>query len=336
MNQHTVSRFHSCRGIPFAIQRGVTLVELMVSVTVGLALVLMATSLLLSARFGYLAQGDGVNIQESGRYALDAITRAVRQAGYQNWDRSEAPTADANVLSAFVEGMDGKTLRGTTPGIEWPLSRAVNGSDVLAIRFFGSGAGTNGDGVMMNCAGFSVPATSGDDAEDPRAWSIFYVGQDSSGEPELYCKFKGSGGWSSQAIVRGVESFQVLYGLDTDADGLPNQLMTATAINALDGALILEGANATERSLERIRKSYWKKVVTVKVALLIRGAEAVRDDGLNVDYALFGNEYAENNGASDPGTRISRSTLPPPVRNRIRKIFATTILLRNHGLGDSV
>ena len=49
-----------------------------------------------------------------------------------------------------------------------------------------------------------------------RGWSIFYVAANGDGEAELRCKYRGASGWGADAIVRGVDSFQVLYGVDTD------------------------------------------------------------------------------------------------------------------------
>jgi type IV pilus assembly protein PilW len=316
-------------------QDGLTLVELMIAISLGLLVVMAATSLLLSAKSGYVAQSEGAYVQDSGRYAIETITRAIRQAAYENWDQTDAPIVNADPLGAYIIGLDASSLRATTPGIASPVARSVNGSDVLAVRFFGAGSGANGDGTMMNCAGFGVPAVaSPEPAADELGWSIFYVAQDTGGEPELYCKFKGSAGWSSQAIVRGVESFQVLYGIDTDGDSLPNRLLNATAINALDDALPLQGADAEERAYDKDKRSHWKKVVLVKVALLIRGAEATRSDALTTGYDLFGRDYADAHAALDLGTRISEKALPAADRNRIRKIFTATILLRNQPLGN--
>ncbi|WP_019140512.1 PilW family protein [Noviherbaspirillum massiliense] len=312
-----------------------TLVELMISITLGLLVVLATTALLLSAKSGYLAQEDGIRIQESGRYAIEVLTRAIRQAAYENWDGQTAPVLATEDLSAYIIGLDAASLKSTTPGIESALAKSVNGSDVLAVRFFGSGAGPSGDGTMINCAGYSVPAViSQDRAEDDRGWSIFYVAEDASGEPELYCKYKGSSSWSSQAIVRGVESFQVLYGIDADGDGLPERFLNAVSLHALDDALVLDGPNAAARAIDGNRKTNWTKVVAVRITLLIRGAEAARTDVLDKDYDLFGKDYSDAHAGSDIGTRISELRLPKATRNRIRKIFATSILLRNRPVGS--
>lgn len=315
---------------------GLSLVELMISLTIGMFVVLAGASLLLSTKSGYAAQSEAALIEDTGRYALENIARSVRQAAYENWDADEAPIVSKATYSANIAGFDARTLKSASEGIDITLPKSVNGSDVLVIRFFGSGAGPNGDGTMVNCAGFSVPVpTSQADAEEERGWSIYYVAEDATGEPELYCKYRGDSGWTAQAIARGVESFQVLYGVDTDGDGTLNRLCTAMEIDALDDTLRLEGANAVERLRDRIRKTYWKKVVLVKIGLLVRGARTVRGDVQKIRYDLFGKDYAAAHASTDIGTTIEEEKLSKSAKNRIRKAFSETIQLRNPASGSA-
>lgn len=309
-------------------QAGITLVELMISMALSLFVVLAATALFVSTKSGYLAQDDLIQIQDAGQYAIGILARAVRQAGHEDWEHAQARLA-GTLPGASVMGLDARSLKARSDGIESPLIKSVNGSDVLAIRFSGTGGGDNGDGTILNCAGFGVAAAA--PAEASRGWSIFYVAMDATGEPDLYCKYRGRDSWSAQSIASGVESFQVLYAVDTDADGLPNRFLNATGIDALDDALPLQGANAAQRNADRRRQSHWNKVVAVRIALLVRGAHAVRSGDPPAAYDLFGAEYAATHAASDAGVHVRESDLPKAVRNRMRKTFSTTIRLRNHG-----
>jgi type IV pilus assembly protein PilW len=313
-------------------QAGLTIVELMVSIAVGLLVVLAVTGLLLSAKTGYIFQDEGARMQETGRYAIESITRAVRQAGYENWDTSATAMLAPPEISANISGLDASGLKESEFGIEAPLSKSVNGSDVLAVRFTGSGRAPSGDGTLLNCAGFGVAAPF--DMETDRGWSIFYVALDKSGEPELRCKYFGKTSWNTEAIARGIETFQVLYGLDTDADGIPNQFLNASGINKLDKQLILEGANVEERLLDKNRRTLWKKIVTLKIAILVRSGQVVRADARALHYDLFSKEYADTHASTDIGTRIDEAKLPAAMRNRHRKIFASTIQLRNRTAGS--
>lgn len=322
-------------------QSGLTLVELMVAMTLGLLVVLAATGLLVASKNSYTAQDDQIRVQDTGRFTLEIITRAVRQTGYVYWDKEDAPIIATDIMSAGIAGLDANSVKSTTVGIENPLGTSVNGSDVLAVRFFGAGtrpaAGSSVDGFskdgygsIINCAGFGVDApVSQNTADEDRGWSIFYVANDASGEPELRCKYFGDGNWSSEAIARGVESFQVLYGVDTDGDSLPNQFLTAAAINALDDGLVLSPPTIEEKN----RQTHWKKVVALKIGMLVRGASPNGGVGTvcpeTVCFDLFGAEYGKDNATVDKGTRFKENDLPANTLNRVRKVFMTTIQLRN-------
>lgn len=321
-----------CRRANLQDQAGMTIVELMVAITVGLLVVLVATSLLLSIKTSYIVQDEGARLQETGRYAIESITRAVRQAGYENWNTDATAILGTSEMSANISGLDASSLKEKLIGIDAPLQKSVNGSDVLAIRFIGSGTGANGDGTLLNCAGFGVAEST--DLEAGRGWSIFYAATDKSGEPELRCKYFGKTSWNTESIARGIESFQVLYGIDTDADGLPNQFSTATSINDMDKLLPLEGPNAAVRNIDRNRKTFWKKVVVIKIAILVRSAQGARADTQEREYDLFGKDYADDYAAVDSGTRIKEASMPAVNRNRHRKIFVSTIQLRNRFAGS--
>lgn len=324
-------------------QTGLTLVELMVSLALGLLLVLVATGMLTSARTSFHALDDDVHMQDAARFALDLIARSVRQAAFENWDSEQAPVVAHPELSPNVRGLNARRVSATSEGIATPLSSGVvNGSDVLAIRFFGAGPAatpggwSGGDATMLNCAGFSVPAPdSQSEAEERRGWSIFYVARSTSGEPELYCKYRGTHAFAATAIVQGVESFQVLYGLDFDGDSIPDRFLHAAQIDALDSAISLAGRSSEQRQAELNRLSNWKRVVAVRVALLVRGRNASRADESVGHHDLFGPDYSELAAAVDPGVRIRESTLPAAERSRLRRVFSTTILLRNRSAGSA-
>jgi type IV pilus assembly protein PilW len=274
---------------------GLALPELMVAMAIGLVLILAATALLMLTRSTYLLTDDRARVEESGRYALDILSQAVRQAGYRDW--SAAGAVDAGWPA--VTGLDARSLKDASDGMAGPYGASVNGSDALALRFDGNAPGS-GDTAMKNCAGVSVPA------DEPGAgWSIFYVANDSIGEPELRCKYRTGSGWNSDALVRGVDGFQVLYALDSDpVDNAPRRYMNASAV-----ALAPDG---------------WRRVSALKVALLVRGSQA--GPARSRRYDLFG---ADDVDAADQGVRIEEDRLPEASRGLLRRIYTATIFLRN-------
>lgn len=327
---HAKAHSRSCSRKP---QFGLTLVELMVSMTLSLLVMLAATTLLLGSKSAYVANENAVVMQESGRHALELIARALRQSGYQDWDGAGVVRQGAVTESASLAGMDARSLKSTAAAMDAPVKKSVNGSDVLGIRYHGAGTGEQGDETMLNCAGFGVPSSLKDGSASERGWSIFFVAEDAAGEPELRCKYRGKSSWTAVAIARGVESFQVLYGLDDDGDGIANAFMNASQVETLDDALLLSGASGAEQAIDKNRKTHWKKIVAIKVAILMRGENAVRADVTGKTLDLFGKDYADAVGNADPGTRIAEKSLPAKSRNRMRKIFAATMQLRNQDIG---
>lgn len=297
-------------------QAGLTIVELMVALTLGLLVVLVAVSVLVSASAAWVAQSEAANVDDAGRFALAVIERAARQASFVNWEHAATAAGVDPAAAPAVRGLDAASLSSSAAGIDDPRPPVVNGSDVLALRFSGSGSG-DGDGSATTCAGFSVGAGQ-------QGWSIFYVGVGPGGVHELRCKFRGSNNWSAEAVVGGVDSFQVLYGLA--GNGGASRYLRASDINALDQALAVEGADPQARERDRMRKSWWKRVASIKVALLVHGARGVQQPGGPPTYQLFGAAYGD---AGDAGANVARSSLAPALQQRARRLFAATIVLRN-------
>jgi len=297
-------------------EAGMTLVEMMVAMAIGLAVVLAAARLLGLANDAYAAQVEAAALDDAGRYALDIVGRAVRQAAHADPLQLDL-SAPVDVLPARLAGLDARSLGSTTAGIATPLAAVANGSDVLAVRFPGAGGGTNGDGSVLNCAGFALPSFE-------EGWSIFYVANNGDGEPELRCKYRGNAGnWSADAVVTGVDSFQVLYGIDTDTprDGAANRYLNADAIQTLDAAFA--GLPAQELH----RRTWWKRVVSVRIALLVHGTRTTRHGPADTGFQLFGPVHAAAAATSDTGTVVREDALPDRLRRRERRLFSMTVAL---------
>ncbi|WP_293779125.1 PilW family protein [uncultured Oxalicibacterium sp.] len=305
-------------------QYGLTLVELMVAMTLNLFVLLTLTGLLLSGKASYNAQDQQAQMQETGRYVMEVIARQVRQAGHEDWNPYLQPRRATASASPHVLGLDARTLKKNTPELESITAGVVNGSDVLALRFFAPDAALHG--VALNCAGFieSRPEASSD-ADEERSWSIFFVARDSAGEAELRCKYRTKNGWSSDAIARGVESFQVLYGVELPSASGELQYMNATAVTALDAG--------REETQMHTAASYWHRVRAVRFALLVGGTHKAQEKPPQ-QHHLFGESYSASHARSDSGVLIEEEALPAAMRQRVRMVFTQTIHLRN-GFGDT-
>jgi len=301
-------------------QGGLTIAELLVAMALGLAVLLASGSLLITSVRAHAAVMDASEMDDSGRYAVDALARAIRLAAHVDW--AAHPAADP-AAPARIAGLDASSLERTGAGIDAVLPDEANGSDVLALRFPGSGAPPNGDGATLDCAGFPVH-------RDEEGWSIFYVARNAQGNAELRCKYRGASSWSSDAVVGRVDSFQVLYGLDADGDGIPDRYVNATGLAALDAGL-LAGVTPDERAAELRKRTHWKRVALVRVALLLHGPRLDPGMGADIVYDLFGPDHGAALSAADPGTRLAGTALDEAVDDglgaRMRKVYGATVAL---------
>lgn len=319
-----------CRG-----QAGLTLIELMLSLTLGMSLVLATAGLFVAQKSLYATYSEAAQLEENARLATGLLRQAIQQAGYRDW--GAGPAMDRAMLldlSPDVMGLDARG-QGSAPGLERNMTATVNHSDVLALRFSGSGAGGVADGSMTDCSGRALPLPV--DLESDRGWSIFHVAVGSAGEPELYCKSRGQSGWQSQPLVTGVEALQCLYGVDLDGDGLADRYLNANGIDALDSAEGVVDAGSSDVAGMKLyrQRTRWKNVVGIRVALVLRargGNEAVHKTPLQ----LFGQLYAGQSGAGDAGTTLDMATMTPQLQRRLRKLVVLTMPVLNRSVSEPV
>ena len=288
----------------------------MIAVALSMFIILAVTGLVVSSKTTQATQTETAAMQDTARYAFDNLARSIRQAGYSN--SSDALTAATlAAMSANVIGLDASSLSAQSTDIQFPVAGSIDHSDILALRFFGSG--TPADDSILNCAGFGIAAaSSANSADRERGWSIYYVAKNSDGESELFCKYLGKKSFNAHAIASGVDSFQVLYGVDTSQppDGIDDQFLNATQLHALDAAL---------PDYARAEHSYWKKIHSIKIALLLRAHSQSRIDDQLLTYPVFGAGYSD----TDLGTTIREAELPASQQKRLRSLFIRTIALHN-------
>ncbi|WP_372742931.1 PilW family protein, partial [Neptunomonas sp.] len=65
-------------------ERGFSLIELMIAMSLGLILIGGVVNLFLASSQTYRLQESMFRVQESGRFALDFMLRDLRDAGFQN------------------------------------------------------------------------------------------------------------------------------------------------------------------------------------------------------------------------------------------------------------
>ena len=185
---------------------GLSLIELMIALLIGIMLVLGMVQVFAASRAAYsLSEGLG-RVQENGRFALDFLQRDIRMAGHfgcvndqahmRNTPSGLATTFGAHPGLDFFTSIQGYEAGGSAPGevltvpatlatgstdyspalpaeIAAATANRVNGSDILALRFLAP------EGVPVTAIGgtAAAPVFSFDSAR----WDILRSGVENPG-----------------------------------------------------------------------------------------------------------------------------------------------------------
>jgi len=184
-------------------RRGFTIAELMVSMAIALLLTVVIAQVFLDTRKNYTVQDDQARVQENSRYAVQTISRIVRQSAYRSYPGLPSTTYFSSTTTPAITGVNG----GGSASDQTP-------ADQITLRFQGSGdASGTADNTVFDCRGNSY----GFGIIGMSTFAIRSGGTDGSG---LFCTIVDpatavAGDWVE--LVPGVENMQILYGLDTDS-----------------------------------------------------------------------------------------------------------------------
>jgi hypothetical protein len=184
----------------------------------------------------------------------------------------------------------------------------VNNSDVLRVRYYGDLLpAIGGSSSVLDCQGYPVTASN-------MTVDTLYVAQDgaNNNEPTLYCFTTNIGNPNAATgtalpLVSGVESLQLLYGEDTDGDGVINHYVPWDLL-----------ANVSNPD----------NVLSVKVSVVVR---STRDVALTPNRPTF-NHFSSTAVAypsivnNDAGAVFT----PAAADRRLRQIFSTEVAIRNY------
>lgn len=279
-------------------QRGVTLVELLVGLAIGLLTIAVAAGALMVSRSVSGTVTDASSIQQQAAYALRVISLQLRQAGSLRLNLNPGTSTVAEPYMATVafetsipaassplESYDpaNDTLKGTAS----PLTLSIGYRRYTEPVFTSAAEQT----LSRNCLG--GPANS---SADQRMESIFQLVNN-----ELQCNGNGAG---AQPIVQNVANFQVRYLLqdNTTTPGI-------STIKSVDAG--------------SVASTDWPKVQAVEICLVLYGNESID--------LPSGSNYIDCDGTS-----VDMSTLSGTRARRMHVPFRSTFQLRSQGLVGSV
>lgn len=309
-------------------QSGLTLVELMVALVIGLVVAAAAVAALLVARNGFTTVDSTAQLRENARFTSDLIQRLAVQAGFEDVAGRGFSVVPPNEKPPAIQGFDDAILAADTdPSGLTDGSRSsgcggvtdtscLNGSDVLLIRFWGTSPGADpsvADGSMINCAGIGEPEGT------ELATSVFHIIRSAAGEPTLACTYRDTAGaWKTMALVPGVEAMQVLYGVDNvvpgtapsgATDSVPDRYLRASQ-------LVVSGDSAATLA-------NWRRVRSLRIGLLFRGPVGAAQDraATAATYNVLGDGFSVS--------ADTKSQLAVPADGRMRQAMVFNVHLRN-------
>ena len=305
------------------VQLGLSLVELMVSLVL-MALVTLATvSLYTATSQSYKTIDSAQELNDNARYAFEVIGQALRIAGYREYMPNNPDTpkigdiiyptvCPSSVGFCPIIGFNNSkiTTIGSVSDFGATNSGGQNFSDTLGVTYTGSSlpsSPSSPDGGVVDCQGVAQPGpTSVTNPTLDLGVSLFWV-TTNNGEPELSCISRGNVKLllvqrSSEPIVRGVETFQVMYGIDSDGDSLPNKWVSAQDVTD------------------------WMLVRAVRVGFVLRGrpGSSQGTSAIASQNILYPLGQAFIGSSTEDGLSFT-----PPADGRIRRAYTTTYMLRN-------
>jgi len=275
------------------LQRGVTLVELMVGLTIGLVLSLAASSIYLATTETSRATKAHGDINETGKIALDMVGREIEKAGFYpaqyptdattdkvngQYTNTKAPGPNS-IYNAGLYGCDG-SLYDASLGTCGPTTAGK--PDGIIINYFATEE-FGSSSFIGNSNDCNRNPASGDTANTARVAAKlpifvsnrFGLIESSYQDPDgtttirahsLACHGNGAEANTFQPLLMGVEDLVFRYGVyaaggtDTTVQS-PDQFLTAAQVTAL----------STISGL-----SPWQRVSAVKVCMLVRSLQNAR------------------------------------------------------------
>lgn len=216
-------------------QKGLTLIELMVALALGLLVVGVATTAMLGTRNVTSSVSDISGIQQQAAYVMRVFGTQLRQAGSLYLDLG----LDAATGTGDIEANTAFQLRGSTE------TAITESNGTVTIRFTGYEEPTfdNAGPISRNCLGVPGTITAG---ETVTIESIFTLNGNN-----LRCQGNGA---NVQPIAQNVANFQVRYLLQSNDAANPTMLYTNAA---------------------GVGNNNWSRVQGVEVCLVLFGNDAI-------------------------------------------------------------
>lgn len=348
---------------PTAPSGGFSIVELLVAMAISLILLGGVVTIYSSSKSTYEVVDRVSRVQENGRFALDAIVRDLRSAGYIGCSRAENVTFTNALRSStqlswnFADGVVGHEYSsGTTwvPGLDAGLSSATTGtygSDALVLRVpvQGGAAGalrltqkmsSSTDTLKIAAVGSSVLGPLEPDKQvimvaDCHARSVFEI--------TSYTKTTGviqHAVSDPTSSTPGNETDNIGHAYEINSQIVPMRTVAYYIGSSSPGRIGLWrkiGAGTPEElveGVERMELRFGFDTNADRIADEYRTANDVTNWGnvISVSIALLARSPEQYGTADTANYVLLDQTFTAPGDRYMRQVFTTTVTLRNRAL----
>lgn len=340
---------------------GFSLVELMVAITLSLLLLTGVIAIFSSSRVSYETTHQLSRVQETGRFALEQISRHVRSAGFSGCARTPNyvstalvnPTAlQWNFSGAPVFGFNA-TEAGFTPELDASVQGALAGSDVLVVR----GPRLDSEPTLIT--------TDVNDPQDPLVVVNGSIIRDMGDvvmayncEAQAFFFATASGNTLAHGVGDGSEPGNALattsFPFGVDDEVVPVETVVYYVGPSPEAST--PGSNPPDRSLPEGTNSLWRRAGVEDAQELVQGIDQMQVEyGLDTNNDRVVDTYAAATGATNwqqvmtvrvallvrsidqTGTDTDQRTyqllnapaVQRPGDRRLREVFTATISIRS-------
>jgi len=207
-----------------------------------------------------------------------------------------------------------------TPTVGQLFSVADCGAtDVFTVTATGTDAGTGSPTLTANALQRSYESLNRAMVA-PAVGVRYHVDTNPAGQPALFRTVADDTDPTveiAEELVDGVQSLQILYGVDSDQDGLPNAFISA-------GESIAD-PNDNTRTVELLDRNDYLSVVAVKIALLMTTVDAFGNTPDDQVYDVGDERFCRAGLVAVPA--CTRTFADDDFRRR--RVFQTTVAVRN-------
>jgi type IV pilus assembly protein PilW len=257
-------------------QKGLSIIELLVAMVIGLILLLGVSQVFLSSRQTFATNDAMTKLQENGRFALEFIAATARQAGYLSPGSLEGMPFPVEPINCG---------RGSAANNPCTINGAAGLSDRVS---FSAEPAVTIDGSLRDCAGGVIPLNK------IVINSYFIIPPDANNpQPSLGCSSynRSDSVWISQnqRLIDGIEALQVLYGIASNADPF--------SVGSFISADRVEAQNK------------WKDVLAVRIAVLANSIDQVTPAPPQRNYYLLDSPPFTPNAGDQRARQIFTTTI---------------------------